>query len=65
MPTERRRWYSSLVILPLTALRTVSMFRRYELHAFVPFLPFLFTGAVVLWMVNAIAPLAPFIYSLF
>jgi hypothetical protein len=61
----KRRWYTNLVTLPLTALRTMSTFRNYQLGSFVPLLTFLFTGAVVLWMVNAIAPLAPFIYSLF
>ena len=64
MPAKRH-WYTALVVLVLTALRTMSVFRRYNMGEFVPFLAFLFTGAVVLWLVNAIAPLAPFIYSLF
>ena len=62
---RRRHRYSSILILPLTVLRTASVFRSYKLEGFVPFLAFLFSGAVVLWVVNAIAPLAPFIYSLF
>lgn len=60
-----RPWYSGLVVLPLTMLRTFSMLRNSDLGAFVPFVAVLFMGAGVLWLVNAIAPLAPLIYSLF
>jgi hypothetical protein len=63
--STRRGWVTSLRIVRLTALRTISTFRSYKLGEFVPFLVFLFTGAVALWVVNTIAPLAPFIYSLF
>jgi hypothetical protein len=41
------------------------MLRNCDLRAFVPFVAILFMGAGVLWVVNAIAPLAPLIYSLF
>jgi hypothetical protein len=53
------------VVVPLTVLRTFSMLRHCDLGAFVPFVAILLTGAGVLWIVNAIAPLAPLIYSLF
>jgi len=52
-------------MLPLTMARTLSMLRHSDLGAFVPFVAILFMGAGVLWLVNAIAPLAPLIYSLF
>ncbi len=64
-PRDRRRWYAGLVVVPLTIARTLSMLRHSDLGAFVPFVALLFMGAGVLWMVNAIAPLAPLIYSLF
>jgi hypothetical protein len=60
-----RHWYSGFVVLPLTVLRTFSMLRSCDLGAFVPFVAVLFMTAGVLWIVNAIAPLAPLIYSLF
>ena len=60
-----RPWYSGLVVVPLTMLRTFSMLRNSDLGAFVPFVAILFMGAGVLWLVNSIAPLAPLIYSLF
>jgi hypothetical protein len=71
MPAEdrlgsaRRAWYSGFVVLPLTVLRTFAMLRNADLGPFVPFVALLLTGAGVLWVVNAIAPLAPLIYSLF
>jgi len=71
MPAEDRRGsarrpsYSAFVVLPLTVLRTFAMLRNADLGAFVPFVALLLTGAGVLWIVNAIAPLAPLIYSLF
>jgi hypothetical protein len=63
--SRTRPWYSGLVVLPLTILRTFSMLRHSDLDAFVPFVALLFMGAGVLWLVNSIAPLAPLIYSLF
>jgi hypothetical protein len=63
--SSRRSWYTNLLMITRTALRTMTMFRNYGMGEFVPFMAFLFAGAVVLWLVNAIAPLAPFVYSLF
>jgi hypothetical protein len=64
-PPARRQWHSGFVMLPLTVLRTFSMLRNCDLGAFVPFVAILFMCAGVLWIVNAIAPVAPLIYSLF
>lgn len=62
---EKRHRFRGLVVIPLTMMRTFAMLRHSDLGAFVPFVALLFMGAGVLWMVNAIAPLAPLIYSLF
>jgi hypothetical protein len=64
MSTERR-WYSGFVILALSARRTAEMLLHHRIGRFVPFFVFLLLGALALWLVNAIAPLAPFVYSLF
>ena len=63
--SNRRRWYAGLIIVPRTALRTLRAFSDQGLGRFVPFVLVLMLGAAVLWVVNTIAPLAPFIYSLF
>lgn len=63
--SSRRRWYAGIVIVPRTVLRTAATFRRQGLGRFVPFVLVLLFGAAVLWVINTIAPLAPFIYSLF
>jgi hypothetical protein len=61
----KRPWYAGLRVVPLTIMRTFAMLRNNDLGSFVPFVALLFMGAGVLWLVNAIAPLAPLIYSLF
>jgi hypothetical protein len=63
--SNSRKWYTGLVIVPLTAVRTAAAFRNQGLGRFVPFVLVLFVGSAVLWVLNTIAPLAPFIYSLF
>lgn len=63
--SNRRKWYAGLVIVPLTALRTAAAFQNQGLGRFVPFVLVLLLGSAVLWALNTIAPLAPFIYSLF
>jgi hypothetical protein len=60
-----RKWYSGFVVVPRTALRTMGMFRRQGLGRFVPFIAVLLLGSAILWMLSSVAPLAPFIYSLF
>ena len=63
--SNKRPWYAAFIIVPRTALRTVKAFSDQGLGRFVPFVLVLLLGAAVLWVVNTIAPLAPFIYSLF
>jgi hypothetical protein len=53
------------VVIPRTALRTAGAFNNQGLGRFVPFVFVLLLGSAVLWLINTIAPLAPFIYSLF
>ena len=64
-PPARRPWYTGFVMLPLTVWRTFAMLGHSGLGGFVPFVAILFLCAGVLWIVNAIAPVAPLIYSLF
>lgn len=63
--SNTRKWYTGFVVIPRTVLRTASAFDNQGLRRFVPFVFVLFLGAAVLWLINTIAPLAPFIYSLF
>ncbi len=61
----KRRWYSSLDVIFRTAMRTLKTLNHHRLGSFVPFVVLLLLGSIVLWFINAIAPLAPFVYSLF
>ena len=60
-----RRWYTGFVVIWKTAFQTFGTLSNHKLKAFVPFVGALLLGSVVLWLINAIAPLAPFVYSLF
>jgi hypothetical protein len=60
-----RRWYTGLVLISKTTRRTVGAFRDHRLGPFVPFVLYLLLGSVLLWVISTIAPLAPFVYSLF
>jgi hypothetical protein len=62
---SKRRWYTGVALVPRTAWRTAAAFRSQGLGRFVPFVLVLLLGSAVLWVLNTIAPLAPFIYSLF
>lgn len=62
---SQRRWYTGMVVTGRTALRTLSMLQSHKLGTFVPFVVCLLVGSGLLWLVNTIAPLAPFVYSLF
>jgi hypothetical protein len=62
---KRRHWYTGIVLVPMIAVETMSMLQRHRIGRLVPFFVFLLFGAAFLWLVNAIAPLAPFVYSLF
>jgi hypothetical protein len=63
--STRRSWYTGIVLVPRTVLRTARTFRVHGLSPFVPLLFLLVAGSAILWILNTIAPLAPFIYSLF
>ena len=62
---SRRPWYSGMVIVGSTVLRTLGMLRRHRLGVLIPFVLLLFATAIILYAVNSISPLAPFVYSLF
>lgn len=63
--SNRRKWYTALLVIPRTALRTAGAFNNQGLGRFVPFVFVLLLGSAMLGLINTIAPLAPFIYSLF
>ena len=65
MPNGVHTWLTALRLVPRTVLRTFSTFSDHRLGVFVPFVGLLLLLAGVLWFINAIAPLAPFVYSLF
>ena len=65
MIQQQRRWYTSFVITYRTAIRTLAMLQSHRLGALVPFVVCLLVGSGLLWLVNTVAPLAPFVYSLF
>ena len=52
-------------LIAITIRRTIEMLLNQRLGQFVPFFMVLLLGAALLWAVNAVAPLAPFVYSLF
>ena len=60
-----RRWLTGLQVLAQTVGKTFSTLVNQRLGMFVPFVGLLFLLAGVLWLINVIAPLAPFVYSLF
>lgn len=61
----RPRWLRALAAIPRTAARTLSTLRAHGLGALSPLFVVLLLLAALLWVINAIAPLAPFVYSLF
>ena len=63
--SAQRRWFHGPLILVRTALGAAGMLRRQRLGFLIPALALLLAFAVVMWAVNAVAPLAPFVYSLF
>jgi hypothetical protein len=62
---NKRSWYTGLLLIPRIALRTVGAFRAQGLGRFVPVVLVLLVGSAMLWALSSVAPLAPFIYSLF
>jgi hypothetical protein len=59
------RWLTGLRVIPKTVRRTFTTLENQRLGMFVPFVGLLLLLAGVLWLINVIAPLAPFVYSLF
>lgn len=60
-----KRWFNGAKVVLQTVWRTFGTLAAQRLGVFVPFVGFLFLLAGVLWVINVIAPLAPFVYSLF
>jgi len=60
-----RRWYTGIVLVSKTTRRTLGAFRDHGMGRFVPFVVYLLLGSLLLWVISAIAPVAPFVYSLF
>jgi hypothetical protein len=60
-----RPWYTGVVLTWKTVMATLAMLRKHRLGALIPLFGLLLLGAMVLWLINTIAPLAPFVYSLF
>ncbi len=63
--TRARSWSTNLTLTARTVRTTAKMLRQHRLGALIPLFWVLLLGALVLWLINAIAPLAPFVYSLF
>lgn len=59
-----RLYASWFLSLGKTASRTLGAFRKHRLGPLLPVVAFLILWAVVLWLINSISPLAPFVYSL-
>ena len=62
---QQRHWYTSIVVILKTSMRTMGAFRDHRLGRFIPFVLYLLLGSALLWVINTVAPLAPFVYSLF
>jgi hypothetical protein len=62
---SHRPWYSKLVILWKTILRTAATLRANRLSLLSPVFVLLLLLSLLLLVINTIAPLAPFVYSLF
>jgi len=65
MSRSGRRWYAGPLLIATTVSRTFETLKNHRLAPFIPIVGLLLLGAIVLWIVNTIAPLAPFVYSLF
>ena len=53
-----------LLSLFATSFRTLGAFWDHRLWPIMPMVFLLLTWAIVLWAINTISPLAPFVYSL-
>jgi hypothetical protein len=59
------RWLAGARVIPLTVVRTFATLSHHRLGVFAPFVGVLLLLAGLLWLISTIAPLAPFVYSLF
>ena len=62
---KQRHWYSGTVSTTKTLFGVLSAFRRERMKGMIPFMIVLYVVAIVLYLVNLVSPLAPFVYSLF
>ena len=62
---SEKNWFAGLRVIPATVRRTFSTLMKHRLGKFAPWVGLLLLLAGVLFVINAIAPLAPFVYSLF
>lgn len=60
-----RQWNSGIAVMYRTIARTVQTLRSHRLGALVPVFGLLLLVSILVWAINSIAPLAPFVYSLF
>jgi hypothetical protein len=63
-PGPRRRWTTRFGLIWTTTSWTVDAFHDHELGSLTPLFFVLLMFAVVLYLINAVAPIAPFVYSL-
>jgi hypothetical protein len=59
-----RRWYTSVLLIWSACGRTINAFHDHKIGSLTPLFFVLLMFAVVLYLINAIAPIAPFVYSL-
>lgn len=62
---ERRRRGTGLTLIWTTIRRSLGMLDDNGLGRLIPFTVLLFVTALLLYFLNGISPLAPFVYSLF
>ena len=63
-PAPRRRWTTPVSLIWTTCSRTIDAFHDHQLGSLTPLFFVLLMFAVVLYLINAVAPIAPFVYSL-
>jgi len=62
--STRRRWTTGVRLIWISCARTIDAFHDHELGSLTLLFFVLMLFAVVLYLINAIAPIAPFVYSL-
>lgn len=61
----RRRWYSGVQAVAGASLGVFSNLRARRLGGLIPVMVALYLAAILLYFINLVSPLAPFVYSLF